>query len=626
MRLGKGSTDRPLALGGVLAALVVALVMLVLAPAASAAPAAPPGLPILFVHGVEGTGAQFESQALRFTSNGYPASWIDEVDYNSTTAAGDQTQVDAQIDQKIAELEQRTGAKQVDVVAHSLGTFVMYDYLTSGPMAAQRRANVARYVNVDGQNSNPGVPTLALWAGIPIGQSSDQPATGSRHMDGAQNVLIPHQTHVETCTSWESFVPMFQFFAGHPPLHDIIRQQGSIQLAGRALAFPQNTGLSGTTVQVWPLTANGQRMAASPLASMQVTDGSQGGGAWGPVTVQAGQRYEFALVRTGAPTLHIYYEPFIRSDYTLRLLDSDALTTYTGYRPGSVSVVNIRYKEFWGDQPGQSDDLKINGLSICTPSLCPTSKTVNAYFAFDDNRDGKTELTADPTLSNVPFLTGSDVFMPASTPPSGNVTFQLRSRGAGSVRTVMTPNWDSLHDGVIVQWNDYEPSEVQTPGTQCPAATGSLSGRRLGLLRLGMTRTQARRAFSNSSDRGRRYEDFFCLTPIGVRVGYASPKLLRGLPVGQRRGYRNRVVWASTANPFYSLRGIRPGSSLRAARQRLRLSRGYHVGLNWWYFAPNGSATALLKVRHGVVEEIGIANRSLSRGRRGQGRFVTSFS
>src|SRR5437764_14076478 len=37
--------------------------------------------PILFVHGIEGTGAQFESQKMRFMSNGYPESWIDEVDY-----------------------------------------------------------------------------------------------------------------------------------------------------------------------------------------------------------------------------------------------------------------------------------------------------------------------------------------------------------------------------------------------------------------------------------------------------------------------------------------------------------------------------------------------------------------
>ena len=102
---------------------------------------------------------------MRFMSNGYPAGWFDEVDYNSTRAVGDKSEVDQQIDAAIAALKQRTGKSQVDVVAHSLGTSVMYDYLTNGAMAAQRRANVAHYINVDGQDQNPGVPTLAVWAG-----------------------------------------------------------------------------------------------------------------------------------------------------------------------------------------------------------------------------------------------------------------------------------------------------------------------------------------------------------------------------------------------------------------------------------------------------------------------------
>src|SRR5437588_7722419 len=85
--------------------------------------------PVLFVHGIEGSGAQFESQKMRFTSNGYPEGWIDEVDYNSTRAVADKSEIDQQIDNAIAALKQRTGRSQVDVVAHSLGTSVMYDYL-----------------------------------------------------------------------------------------------------------------------------------------------------------------------------------------------------------------------------------------------------------------------------------------------------------------------------------------------------------------------------------------------------------------------------------------------------------------------------------------------------------------
>ena len=142
-----------------------AALLLMAAQPASARAAAFNQNPVLFVHGIEGSGSQFESQKMRFMSNGYPQAWVDELDYDSTRAVGDKSEVHAQIDAKIAALKQKTGRSKVDVIAHSLGTSVMYDYLTNGPMAAQRRANVAHYINVDGQSENPGVPTLAVWAG-----------------------------------------------------------------------------------------------------------------------------------------------------------------------------------------------------------------------------------------------------------------------------------------------------------------------------------------------------------------------------------------------------------------------------------------------------------------------------
>jgi hypothetical protein len=444
-----------------LLALVAAAAVALLA--ASSADAATTRHPILFVHGVEGTGAQFESQKLRFTSNGYPASWIDEVDYDSTRGAADRSAVNAQIDRRIAALKQRTGSSKVDVVAHSLGTFVTHDYLTDPVQGAARRANLAHYINVDGQSANPGVRTLAVWAGIPL---SGAASLGPRHMDGAQNVTIPNQTHVQTCTSRESFARYFEFLTGKSPAHDIVRRRGAIKVAGRALTFPQNQGLAGATIQVWPLTADGHRATSAPVASVAVTDGAEGGGAWGPVTVQAGKRYEFTAVRLGVGTLHYYYEPFVRRDDTLRLLDSEALIAYTGLRPGSVSSAHIRYKELWGDRPGQTDDLRIDGTSVCTATLCPTRKTVNAFFAFDRNHDGRTDLsTPDPVLGNVPFVAGGDVFVPSSPTAAGTVRFQLRSRGAGPLRTVETPNWDAQTDGALIQWNDFEPSEVEAAST-----------------------------------------------------------------------------------------------------------------------------------------------------------------
>jgi hypothetical protein len=161
---------------------------------------------------------------------------------------------------------------------------------------------------------------------------------------------------------------------------------------------------------------------------------------------------------------------------------------------------------------------------------------------------------------------------------------------------------------------------------KCPGATGKLAGTTLGLVHLGMTRTQARHAYTHSSNRGRKYQDFFCLTPIGVRVGYASPALLKTLPKSERKGLSDRVVWASTSSAFYTVRGMRVGATIAAASKALHTTGPFHIGLNDWYLAANGSSTAVFKVRHRIVEEIGIGDKALTKGHKAQVNFLKSFS
>jgi Lipase C-terminal domain/Alpha/beta hydrolase of unknown function (DUF915) len=390
---------------------------------------------------------------MRFESNGYPTSWVTELDYNSTAATNSQTEVDKQIDEAITTLKKRTGMSQVDVIGHSEGTSVMYKYLTEGEMAARRKASVARYVNMDGQESNPGVPTLALWAGRCGTATCSKP---ERHMAGAANVTIPNATHVQTSTSSQSFLQMYKFFRGKLPRHDLVPQKGTIQLAGKALEFPQNTGLAGDTVQIWPVDFNGARMTKTPLASIAITDASEAGGAWGPVAAVPGQRYEFALVKPSAKTIHIYMEPFVRSDYAIRLLGSIPIEQNTGKTPKSSGAVMIRYEEYWGNQPGENDELLINELNVCTATLCPYSKEVNAFFAF--NWEGKEEstLNEEPALSKLPFLQAAQVYIPASSPPNAVVKYQLKSRLGGGLRTLNIPNWEGTTDQVTIYWNDFE--------------------------------------------------------------------------------------------------------------------------------------------------------------------------
>jgi hypothetical protein len=116
----------------------------------------------------------------------------------------------------------------------------------------------------------------------------------------------------------------------------------------------------------------------------------------------------------------------------------------------------IRYEEYWGNEPGQNDELLINGLNICTPTLCPWEKLVNAYFAF--NWEGKEEsnLNPDPVTGALPFIQGAQVYIPASSPPNATVKYQLKSRLGGGLRTLNIPNWEGTTDQVTIYWNDFE--------------------------------------------------------------------------------------------------------------------------------------------------------------------------
>jgi ABC-2 type transport system ATP-binding protein len=215
---------------------------------------------------------------------------------------------------------------------------------------------------------------------------------------------------------------------------------------------------------------------------------------------------------------------------------------------------------------------------------------------------------------------GTDVYFAARNAGLVNlsqisVTVPTVASGASGLVTGPTPTGSA------------SPAPPATPVKKfsCAAPSGRLAGRSLGPVTLGMTRAHTRSLFQRVSLRGRRYMDFFCPSHGGIRVGYATPALLAKLSRHERGQVRGRVVMVLTANRHYALRGVRPGVRLAAARRRLRLDRGFQIGLNRWYLAPAGRAQGVLKVRHGQVQEVGIANSALT-GRRLARRFLSSFS
>jgi hypothetical protein len=414
---------------------------------------------VIFVHGFEGSGAQFESQKMRLTSNGYPDRYVVAFEYDSLafstalhggSVAAQEKPLFARLDRLIAHMKKVTHRSRVDVLAHSLGTKIFQDYLGS---SKKRAANVAHYVNLDGfpESHLPGgVRTLALWG------TRGPISTPGRRIKGAKNVLVPDSSHVQTATSPFSFKWFYRFFNGHwPQTTQITPQKGRISISGIDVNFPENTGLAGATVQLWSINqTSGQRTGTKPLASFAIKQS----GYFGPVKVQSGQRYEFAEVRPGEPTHHFYYEPFIRSDHLIRLLESDALRSAGGPPdPRSGAMVIIRYKELWADQGAQNDTLKINGITACNATTCPLSQEVNALFVADFNHDGKSEThhTWKPYQGLGFFVSSVDIFAQAHNPPKGEVTVSIRDRGKGPTRTLSFPNWPGTTDDVTVQLNDY---------------------------------------------------------------------------------------------------------------------------------------------------------------------------
>jgi hypothetical protein len=169
------------------------------------------------------------------------------------------------------------------------------------------------------------------------------------------------------------------------------------------------------------------------------------------------------------------------------------------------------------------------------------------------------------------------------------------------------------------------PTVPKTP-LGCPKATGRLTGNSLGPVKLGMTAKKARAAFVRSSTRGHRYMDFFCLSPNGIRVGFPSPALLSSLRGRQRGGASGKVVLALSANRHYALHGVRPGTRLAKVARRLHAGKPFHVGRNFWYLTPGKLTRGVLKVRRGVIQEIGIAQERVTGKPTQARRFFRSFS
>jgi len=414
--------------------------------------------PVLFVHGASGSGAQFESQAQRFVTNGYPEDFIYVLEYDSASIATILPQVLMSLDELVARAQRETGSAQVDLVGHSLGTFVSQAFLASPARAAQ----VANYVNVDGRVADAlpgGVRTLALFAG------AAREVQGQ--IVGATNVTLPDQEHVEAVTSPEAFTEMFRFFTGEAPRTARIRPSRLpvFPVSGRALLFPQNVGVAGSIVAVFevdPRTGQRKRRSFSRVAVPEALFSIDETGDFGPFRARRGAFYEFVILREDARPHSFYFEPFLRSDALVRLNTSEpgqGVGAFVEQSEAAVALAISRQKEFRGDRgPRENDRLLIQRQNILSPTSAPSGfvGAPVAFFVFDAASDQKSHLDVVPDpFGGIAFINAVDLFIPVEPRPS--IEILTVPRGSfRDTRRIAVPARPSTEARITVNLRDFE--------------------------------------------------------------------------------------------------------------------------------------------------------------------------
>lgn len=417
-------------------------------------------LPVLFIHGGAGSASQFESQAQRFRVNGYPASHVAVFEYDSSALSaalgaqppntGPLLALLPQVNEVIDQVLLSTGAEKVNLLGHSMGTLVSQAFLTNPAHSAK----VAHYVSLDGRGADalPGnVPTLAIW-----GEYVERTVVGGENLYPSPEDPVGH---IEAATAADSFAAIYRFFNDEAPATQRIPEAGSdhVWLAGKASLFPQNTGASGVQLEIYDLDpVSGARLSDTPLYQQEIGDS----GEWGPLQVQKGASVEYALLHGSNQDQYFYREPYNQDSLLVRLNTSRPDEGVGRLFARSANHTNLmigRDMEFWGDQGDNNDSLTINNREVISDFLAPLSHRLSVLFIHDRDSDRQSNLTRpDPVFSALPFMSGMDMYLPASATGSGTIEVRLKSRHGGADQVLNVPDWPSDKvRSVSIQFRDY---------------------------------------------------------------------------------------------------------------------------------------------------------------------------
>ncbi len=357
--------DRPQRKSGVelTRRLFLAMLLLLLLAVNAAAEAS---RPILFVHGNGDSAALWHTTIWRFESNGYDSSLLSAIDFQHPTARNDDTKPQEnrsgtadqlrELAAKVAEIQSRTGQKQLALVGSSRGGYAIRNYIKNSGGAANVSHAVlcgtpnhgvqAISANLNSEFNGLGPFLSGLNAGdevhpgvyfmITRSDSNDKYAQPegrfigmpgkpthvtytSPELRGARNVVLPGLDHREVAFHPQAFKVIYTFIAGREPATlDVIPEPRPVLngiISGWANGAPTNLPLAGAEVEIYEVDlASGQRLGQAVHQRTTSADG-----AWGPFTAKSAAYYEFVVAAGGYPITHIYRTPFPRSSAYIHL-------------------------------------------------------------------------------------------------------------------------------------------------------------------------------------------------------------------------------------------------------------------------------------------------------------------
>jgi len=395
-------------------------------------------VPIVFVHGYTGSGDSYYNIIQYFRSNGYPESKLYTYDWN--TIINNAPDKVFPLNRFIEDVKAKTGYDKVNIVGHSLGGQLTFNYCKKAEFAPNinRLAWIAPFLE-----DRTRIPDSTI-ATLNIRTNTDFVVPDTSFIPNAINIVIPNKDHNEIASCEESFVELFKFFnEGEIPTTSI-PEEDNIEIAGRVVSFLENSVSVNDKIEIYEVSElDGARLNSRPVATLY-TDFQ---GYFENFRAKKNTYYEFK-VSTGKPgdrPIHHYFEPFKNSAHLLYL------RTY----PPSTSLLNIVLSALFNFNQNQGisifvsfskalwlgrDELTINNYDCMNSTFTDIELNALGLFMADFNRNAVSDNTSNPVFEALIGFGGIDMSLPVG----GFSTYTYNGR------TLHTQNWPSSTEGISV--------------------------------------------------------------------------------------------------------------------------------------------------------------------------------